>query len=133
MGAGTVKVLLACDGGHRPYLEAIANAIRAFRSYVKVAVIDLEGLETEVKRLQPQLVMVSGSTVPSNPVDIHLLGHMEVFPESERPSKFRVGERSWEATPPTVGEILSVVDEAHALYRTSREQVPTDTDGEGGA
>ena len=116
-----MKVLLACDGEYRPYLEAIANAIRAFRSYVEVAVIDLEELETRVERLHPQLVIVSGARVPSNPVDPQLLGHIESFPESEQPSKFRVGERSWEATTPTVGEILSVVDEVHALYRSSRE------------
>ena len=124
-----MKVLLACDGEHLLYLEAIANAIRAFRSYVEVAVIDLEELETQVEHFDPQLVMLSGSRVPSNPVDPQLFGHIEAFPESEQPSKFRVGERSWEATTPTVGEILSVVDEVHALYRTSREQVPTDTEG----
>jgi hypothetical protein len=124
-----VKVLLACDGEYRPYLEAIANAIRAFRSYVEVAVIDLEYLETQVERFDPQLVMLSGSRVPSNPVDPQLLGHIEAFPDSEQPSKFRVGERSWEATTPTVSEILSVVDEVHALYRTSREQVSIDTEG----
>ena len=125
-----MKVLLAYDGEHRPYLEAIANAIRAFRSYVTATVIDLEALETEVERLDPQLVMVSGSTVPSNPVEPQLLGHIEAFPESERPSKFQVGERSWESKTPTVGEILSVVDEVHALYRTSSEQVSRDIDGE---
>ena len=125
-----MKILLACDGEHQPYLEAIANAIRAFRSYVEVALIDIEELETQVERLHPQLVIVSGSRVPSNPVEPQLLGHIEAFPESEQPSKFRVGERSWEATTiPTVGEILSVVDEVHALYGTSREQVPTDTEG----
>ena len=124
-----MRVLLAGDGEHLLYLEAIANAIRAFRSYVEVAVIDIEELETQVERLHPQLVIVSGSRVPSNPVEPQLLGHIEAFPESEQPSKFRVGERSWEATSPTVGEILSVVDEVHALYGTSREQVPTDTEG----
>jgi hypothetical protein len=124
-----VKVLLACDGEHWPYLEAIATAIRAFRSYVEVSLIELEELETQVERFDPQLVILSGSRVPSNPVDPQLFGHIEAFPESERPSKFRVGERSWEATAPTVGEILSVVDEVHALYRTSGEQVPMDTEG----
>ena len=117
-----MKVLLACDGEHRPYLEAIANAILAFRSYLEVAVIDLEELETRVERLHPQLVIVSGARVPSNPVEPYLSGYIEAFPESEQPSTFRVGERSWEATTtPTVGQILSVVDEVHALYRSSRE------------
>ena len=123
-----MKVLLACDGEYRPYLEAIANAIRAFRSYVEVAVIGLEELETQVERRDPQLVMLSGSTVPSNPVDPQLFGHIEAFPDSEQPSKFRVGERFWESVNPTVGETLSVVDEVHGLSSTSREQEPTDTE-----
>ena len=124
-----MNVLLACDGEHRPYVEAVANAIRVFRSYVDVALIDMGELETEVERFEPQLVIVSGSSIPPNPVDSQLLGHIELFPESDRPSGFRVGERHWEVTNPTLGQTLSVVDEVQMLYRTSGEQEPpTDTD-----
>ena len=123
-----MKVLLACDGEQRLYIEAIASAIRTFRSYVEVAVIDMEELETQVERFHPQLVIVSGSTIPPNPVDPQLLGHIELSPESERSSRFRVGERRWEATnPTTLGEILPVVDAVQVLYGTSGEQEPTDT------
>lgn len=126
-----MKILLACDGEYRLYLEAIANAIRAFRSYVDVALIDMEELETKVESLHPQLVIVSGASIPPNPVDLHLLGHIEAFPESEGPSNFRVGERFWEATKPTLGEILSVVDEVQALYSASSlEQESTDHEDE---
>jgi hypothetical protein len=123
-----MKLLLACDGEHRQYIEAIAKAITTFRSYVDVAVIDIGGLETEAERFNPHLVIISGASIPPNPIDLQLLGHIELSPESDRPSKFRVGERFWESVNPTVGETLSVVDEVHALSSTSREQEPTDTD-----
>lgn len=123
-----MKLLLACDGEHRQYIEAIAKATRTFRSYVDVAVTDIGGLETEAERFDPHLVIISGASIPPNPVDLRLLGHIELYPEPDRPSKFRVGERFWESVNPTVGETLSVVDEVHGLSSTSREQEPTDTD-----
>jgi len=127
-----VKVLLACDGVQRLYTEALARAIRTFRSYVEVAVIDMGELETEVDRLHPQLVIVSGASIPPNPVDLQLLGHIELSPKSEPLSRFRVGERFWEATnPTTLGEIFTVVDEVQVLYSTFRErEKPMDTDDE---
>jgi len=127
-----VKVLLACDGVQRLYTEALARAIRTFRSYVEVAVIDMGELETEVDRFHPQLVIVSGASIPPNPVDLQLLGHIELSPKSEPLSRFRVGERFWEATnPTTLGEIFTVVDEVQVLYSTFREQEkPMDTDDE---
>ena|SRR5215203_2867167 len=123
-----MKLLLACDGDHGQYIEAIAKAIRTFRSYVDVAVTDIGGLETEAERFDPHLVIISGTSIPPNPVDLRLLGHIELYPEPDRPSKFRVGERFWEPVNPTVGETLSVVDEVHGLSSTSREQESTDTD-----
>lgn len=127
-----MKVLLACDGVQRLYTEALARAIRTFRSYVEVAVIDMGELETEVDRLHPQLVIVSGASIPPNPVDLQLLGHIELSPKSEPLSRFRVGERFWEATnPTTLGEIFTVVDEVQVLYSTFRErEKPMDTDDE---
>ena len=127
-----MKVLLACDGVQHLYTEALARAIRTFRSYVEVAVIDMGELETEVDRFHPQLVIVSGASIPPNPVDLQLLGHIELSPKSEPLSRFRVGERFWEATnPTTLGEIFTVVDEVQVLYSTFREQEkPMDTDDE---
>ena len=125
-----MKVLLACDGEYRPYTKAIANAIRTFRPEIDVAVMDMQELEAGVEPSDSQLVIVSGTSIPPNPVDIQILGYMELSPESEMPSRFRVGERYWESTTPTLGEILSVVDDVHLLYRMSREQESTATDEE---
>jgi hypothetical protein len=82
-------------------------------------------LEAEVKRFEPQLVICS-SPIPPNPVAPRLISSIELSPEPDQPSRFRVGERHWESTNPTLGETLSVVDETNWLYKTSQEEVSTD-------
>ena len=124
--AEIMRILLVFEEEYRPYIEAIAEAIRQFRSYLNVAVIDYGKLEAEVERFNPQLVICS-SHIPSNPIDPQLIASIELSPEPDQPSRFRIGERRWESTNPTLGETLSVVDETNWLYKTAREQEPTDT------
>jgi hypothetical protein len=120
-----MRILLAFDEEHRLYIDAIADAIRTFRSYVEVAVTNTGELEAAVERFHPQLVICS-SPIPSNPVEPQLIASIELSPESDQPSKFRIGARRWESTNPTLGETLSVVDETIWLYKTSQEEEPTD-------
>jgi hypothetical protein len=115
-----MRVLVSLESEYRVYMEAIAAAIREFRPDVEVAVADGRSLEAEVEHLDPQLV-ITGPLAPENPVD-EQLGRIELSPDTAQPSKFRVGERRWESTNPTLGEILPVVDETKRLLRTSREQ-----------
>jgi hypothetical protein len=115
-----MRVLVSLEREYRVYMEAIAAAIREFRPDVEVAVADGRSLEAEVERLDPQLV-ITGPPVPENPVD-EQLARIELSPDTAQPSKFRVGERRWESTNPTLGEILPVVDETKRLLRTSHEQ-----------
>jgi hypothetical protein len=124
-----MRILLAFDEEHRLYIDAIAHAIRTFRSYVEVAVTNTGELEAEVERFVPQLV-ISSSPIPTNPVDPLLIASIELSPEPDQLSRFRIGERHWESTNPTLGETLSVVDETNWLYITSHEAEPTDTDEE---
>src|SRR5215213_1620974 len=116
-----MRVLLAFDREYPLYIEAIAEAIRTFRSNVELAVTEVGNLEAEVERLDPQLV-ISTSHIPSNPVDAKLISSLELSLDPEQPSKFRVGERNGESTHLTLGQILSLVDETTWLYRTSPEQ-----------
>ena len=116
-----MRVLLAFDGEYPLYIEAIAEAIRTFRSNAEVALTEAGNLEAEVERLDPQLV-ISTSHISSNPVDPKLISSLELSLEPEQPSKFRVGERHWESTHLTLAQILSLVDETTWLYRTSPEQ-----------
>ena len=122
-----MRVLLAFEEEYRLYGEALADAIRTFRSYVQVALTNTARLEAEVERFDPQLVICS-SPIPSNPVDPQLIASIELFPEPYQPSSFRVGERHWQSSNPMLGETLSAVDETNLVYMASREKEPTNTD-----
>jgi hypothetical protein len=115
-----MRILLAFDREYRLYIEAIAEALRTFRSHVEVALTEVGNLEAEVERLDPQLV-ISTSHILTNPVDPKLIASAELTPEPNQPSRFRLGERHWESTNPTLGEILSVVDETRSLHMRSHE------------
>ena len=121
-----MKILLAFEKEYRAYTTAIADAIRMFRSDVEVALADSRELEAEVERFDPQMVICS-SPIPSNPVAPQIVGFIELSPEPDQLSKFRLGQHSWESTNPTLGEILPAVDETKRLYRTSHEQELTET------
>ena len=122
-----MRVLLSFEEKYRVYGQAMASAIRQFRPDVEVAVVDGEGLEEEAERFDPQLVITS-PPAPESLVDDRL-ARIELSPEPDQPSKFRVGERQWETTNPTLGEILPVVDETKRLRREAREEQegPNDT------
>ena len=122
-----MRVLLAFDKEYRVYIDAVADAIRTFRSHVEVAITNTDELEAEVDRFGPQLVICS-SPLPSNPVEPKLIASIVLSPDPDQPSRFRLGERHWESTNPMLGETLSVVDETNLLYRASREKEPTHTD-----
>lgn len=113
-----MRVLLAFEEEYRVYMEALAGAIRAFRSDVEVVVADSGELEAEVERLDPQLIILNPPT-PENPVDDQL-SRIELSPDPNQPSRFRVGERRWESTNPTLGEILPVIEETKRVFRTSQ-------------
>ena len=119
-----MRVLLSFEEKYHVYMEAMAAAIREFRPDVEVAVCDDENLESEAERFDPQLVITS-PPVPENPVE-ERMARIELSPEPNQPSRFRVGERHWESTNPTLGEILPVVDETKSLRRATHEQEPTD-------
>ncbi len=115
-----MRVLLSFEEQYRVYGQAMAAAIRQFRPDVEVAVVDGEDLEEEAERFDPQLIICS-PPAPENPVDDQL-ARIELSPEPDQPSRFRVGDRQWETTNPTLGEILPVVDETKRLRREARDQ-----------
>ena len=121
-GTAKMKVLLALEEEYRTYMEAMAAAIREFRPGIEVVAITggREDLEAGVERLDPQLVICS-PPAPENPVS-ERLSLIEISLDSARPTNFRVGGRHWQSANPTLGEILSAVDETKGLFRASREQ-----------
>lgn len=123
-----MRVLVSFEREYRVYMEAIASAIREFRPDVEVAVTDAGELEAEVGGFDPQLI-ITGLPVPENLVD-EQLARIELSPDTAQPSRFRVGERHWESTNPTLSEILSVVDETKRVRGLTREKERTDVDEE---
>jgi hypothetical protein len=121
-GAAKMKVIVALKDEYRTYMEAMTAAIREFRPDIEVVAVTggSENLEAEVVRLDPQLIICS-PPAPENPVDDQL-AMIELSPDSAQPTNFRVGERHWQSMNPTLGEILSVVDETKGRFRASREQ-----------
>ena len=115
-----MRVLLSFEEQYRVYGQAMASAIREFRPGVEVAVCDGEDLEEEAERFDPQLVITS-PPVPEGLVD-NRLSYIELSPVPDQPSRFRVGDRHWDITNPTLGEILPVVDETKRLRREARDQ-----------
>lgn len=126
-----MRLLFASDEEHRLYIDATAKAIRMFRPNVEVALTDLGELEAAVDHFHPQLVICS-APIPPNPVDPKLIASIVLSPEPNRTSTFRIKEQQWESTNPSLGELLSVVDETNSLYKRSREEEPTDTKESGG-
>jgi hypothetical protein len=121
-----MRILLSFEKEYRVYGQAMASAIREFRPDVEVAVVDGEDLEEEAERFDPQLVITS-PPVPENLVD-ERLARIELSPDPDQPSRFRVGDRQWKSTNPTLGEILPVVDETKRLRREARDlEEPSDT------
>ena len=119
-----MRVLLSFENNYRVYGQAMAAAIREFRPEVEVAVVDGEDLEEEAERFDPQLVICS-PPASENPVDDRL-ARIELSPEPDQPSRFRVGDRYWESTNPALDEIFPVVDETKRLRRAAHDQEEPD-------
>ena len=56
---------MAFDDQYRSYREVIAAAIRVFRPQVEVSITGLDGLEAQVARLNPRVVISSQNRPPS--------------------------------------------------------------------
>ncbi len=126
-----MRVLLAFEEEYRTYMEAMQAAIRAFRPEVEVlvaAAADAEELAAALERADPQLVICNCPPTPDNLLDARL-AQIELSLEPDQPSRFRVGERSWESTNPTLGEILPVIVETKKLLRTPRRARPKPKEG----
>jgi hypothetical protein len=115
-----MRVLLSFEEKYRIYGQAMAAAIRQFRPDVEVALLDDGDLESEAERFDPQLVICSPPASDGSVDD--RLARIELSPEPDQPSRFRVGARYWETTNPTLGEILPVADETKRLQREARDQ-----------
>jgi hypothetical protein len=104
-----IRILVAFEEGYRVYRETIAAALRVLRPETEVKSTILEGLEEELDRFDPEVVICSGhKEVESGTRLIWIELSIDPF----MPTKISVGGRHLERTNPTVEELLEVIDEA---------------------
>ena len=108
------RILVAFENDYRAYADALAKAIRAARPHLDVATLGLEGLQTEVTRLDPHVIICS-SPNPATEQQEGKLAWVELSVDPHRPSKFCVSGRRWESLNPSLEELLGVVEETEQL------------------
>ena len=103
-----IRILLAFEEDYRSYREVIAAAIRVLRPHVEVATTDPEGLEREVARLRPQLIV---SSRPKTTFGLPTMAWIKVASDKPtQPSEIWLGQERWETADPVVKTITQTVD-----------------------
>ena len=100
---------------YRAYRETIAAGVSVLRPGTDVKTAGLDGLEEEMARFSPQVVVCSRP----EPADIEgRAAWVELPLDPTRPMKIRHGERHSESAAPALEGLLVVMDEVEELSRT---------------
>lgn len=103
-----IRILLAFEEDYRSYREVIAATIRVLRPHVEVSTTDPEGLEREVARLRPQLIV---SCRPKATFRSPTMAWIKVASDKPtRPSEVWLGQDRWETVDPVMKTITQIVD-----------------------
>ncbi len=103
-----IRILLAFAGDYRSYREVIAATIRVLRPHVEVSTTDPEGLEREVARLRPQLIV---SCRPKAKFRSPTMAWIKVASDKPtQPSEVWLGQDRWETVAPVMKTITQIVD-----------------------
>jgi hypothetical protein len=118
-------VLIAIEDGYRAYREVIAAGIGALRPGVEVTSVGLEGLEGELARLDPRVVICSGPEPAGASAGRE--AWVELPLEPIRPMKVRRGGGQSESSDSTLEALLAVVDGAEQPSRlpVSETKIPS--------
>jgi hypothetical protein len=114
------RILVAFEESYRVYQDAIAGTIQALRPHVEVSVCELDALEAEVARLDPDLVIC---TRPKDTVDADAKPAWLELPteKHKRLAKLCLDGVYSEVENPGLAELLRVVDETERLLGTRGE------------
>jgi hypothetical protein len=102
----------------RSYRQVIGQTIQALRPHVEVVVLDPDTLEAGVARLDPDLVFANR---PDTSAPTGRPAWVEFRPYEEPPARVCLAGRTWELEEVELSDLLSIVDEAEELSRTTRE------------
>jgi hypothetical protein len=103
-----VRILLAFEEDYRSYREVIAATIRVLRPHVEVSTTDPEGLEREVARLRPQLIVSCRPKATFRPPTMAWIKVASDKPT--QPSEVWFGQDRWETVDPVMKTITQIVD-----------------------
>lgn len=111
-----MRVLLAFQEKHGTHMDAVRSAIRERYPRAEVTVTVPRTLEGEMDRLEPHLVVCEPPIfeIPGGKLPVCL----ELSIDTNRPSRFRVGERRWESLNPGRTELLALVADTTRLIST---------------
>ncbi len=109
-------VLIAIEP--RSYRQVIGRTIQSLRPHIEVVVLDPDTLEAGVARLDPDLVFADR---PDASAPTGRPAWVEFRPYEEPPARARLAGRSWELSEVDLSDLLSIVDEAEGLSRTTGE------------
>jgi hypothetical protein len=99
---------VAFEDDYQVYREMIAAVFRALRPGFEVKSINLEALERELARIDPEVVICTGHKEVESSTR---LAWIELSVDPLMPTKISVRGRHFERTNPTVEELLEVIDE----------------------
>lgn len=102
----------------RSYRQAMGQAIQALRPHIEVVVLDPDTLEAGVARLEPHIVFANR---PDAPAPTGRPAWVEFRPYEEPPARVHLAGRRRELAEVELSDLLSLVDEAEELARTTRD------------
>lgn len=116
--AGGIRVLISYEGTHLAYRDALVSAVRALRPSVAVTAVSLRTLASEIKRLDPHLVVSSRP----NTVDPGGRGAWYTLAaEPYDPSEVCFDGERKVSDNPGLDDLLAAIDEAEESIRAGRK------------
>lgn len=111
-----MQVIVAIEP--RSYREAIGEVIRALRPHIEVIILEPNTLGAGVRRLEPELVFANR---PDTFSPTGRSAWVEFLPYEEPPARICLAGQRRELEAVELDDLLSVVDEAEELARTTSE------------
>ena len=114
----TMRVLVVYEDSYRSYAETMVGAIRGHRPHLQAEIVQARGLEAQVGRFDPHLVIC---TRPNTVDPGGRVAWVRLSDDPDEPSEFCLGGQRWEAENPGVEEVLEIIGETERLLREGQD------------